>query len=86
MISQCPKCQYERQVWDNKTHPEVCPQCGIVYRKWLAKQAAEEAATSASSTSSSNRSSPHEQGAKTQQQAEYCQPKTKNRLLDFFSH
>jgi transcription initiation factor TFIIIB Brf1 subunit/transcription initiation factor TFIIB len=39
MITQCPKCHYARQAWDNKNHPEICPSCGIVYRKWLANQA-----------------------------------------------
>ena len=35
----CPKCRYQRQAIDHGIHPDICPNCGIVYSKWLAKQA-----------------------------------------------
>jgi hypothetical protein len=35
----CPKCQHRRLPSDKHVHPEICPSCGIVYGKWLAKQA-----------------------------------------------
>jgi len=34
----CPKCHYQRQAIDQSVHPDICPRCGIVYSKWLAKQ------------------------------------------------
>ena len=34
----CPKCQYKRLASDSHVHSDVCPACGIVYSKWLAKQ------------------------------------------------
>lgn len=36
----CPKCRYQRQAIDQSVHPDICPNCGIVYSKWLAKQSA----------------------------------------------
>lgn len=42
---QCPKCHYQRQAIDDFIHPDVCPQCGIVYAKALAQQAEAEAGT-----------------------------------------
>ncbi len=36
----CPKCHYQRQTIDQSVHVDICPQCGIVYSKWLAKQSA----------------------------------------------
>ena len=41
-ITQCPKCHYQRREIDTLAHPEICPACGIVYHKWLAKQKASE--------------------------------------------
>lgn len=34
----CPKCRYQRQSIDHTIHPDVCPNCGIVYSKFMAKQ------------------------------------------------
>jgi hypothetical protein len=38
----CPKCRYQRQAIDHSVHADICPNCGIVYSKWLAKQSIEE--------------------------------------------
>jgi len=35
---QCPKCQYVRSAQDNQVNADICPACGIVYKKWLAHQ------------------------------------------------
>ena len=34
----CPKCQYQRATSDSQVHSDICPSCGIVYSRWLAKQ------------------------------------------------
>jgi hypothetical protein len=34
----CPKCRYQRQSIDHTIHPDICPHCGIVYSKFIAKQ------------------------------------------------
>lgn len=34
-MAQCPKCLYVRQSIDTQIHPDICPACGIVYKKWL---------------------------------------------------
>ncbi len=34
----CPKCRYQRQSIDHNIHADVCPNCGIVYSKFIAKQ------------------------------------------------
>ncbi len=34
----CPKCRYQRQPIDHNIHPDVCPHCGIVYSKFIARQ------------------------------------------------
>jgi len=34
----CPKCRYQRQAADVNLHADICPACGIVYSKWLARQ------------------------------------------------
>ena len=41
----CPKCRYQRQTMDHNIHADICPNCGIVYSKWLAKQSVENTAT-----------------------------------------
>lgn len=38
MITICPKCNYQRQSIDHTIHADVCPSCGIVYSKFIAKQ------------------------------------------------
>lgn len=38
----CPKCRYQRQTIDQTVHADICPSCGIVYSKWLAKQSIED--------------------------------------------
>ena len=37
MYTTCPKCQYERQTTD-KTDPDSCPGCGIIFSKWMKQQ------------------------------------------------
>jgi len=37
----CPKCRYHRQSIDHTIHADVCPSCGIVYSKFIAKQTQE---------------------------------------------
>ena len=37
-ISACPKCHYRRQAHDVQVHPDICPHCGIVYSKFIARQ------------------------------------------------
>ena len=39
MIITCPKCHYQRQTVDTQVNAAICPACGIVYEKWLARQA-----------------------------------------------
>lgn len=34
----CPKCRYQRQQTDQSVHEGICPNCGIVYQKWLDRQ------------------------------------------------
>ena len=34
----CPKCRYQRQAIDRNIHADVCPNCGIVYSKFIARQ------------------------------------------------
>lgn len=38
-ITSCPKCNYQRQAHDAQVHPDICPRCGIAYRKFMARQA-----------------------------------------------
>lgn len=44
MVSICPKCRYQRQSIDHNIHPDICPSCGIVYSKFIAKQEQENLA------------------------------------------
>jgi len=37
----CPKCRYQRQSIDHNIHPDICPGCGIVYSKFIAKHTQE---------------------------------------------
>lgn len=46
----CPKCRYQRQTIDQTVHADICPNCGIVYSKWLEKEAAAESAIEAETT------------------------------------
>ena len=34
----CPKCNYQRQPHDASVHTDICPSCGIVYSKFIARQ------------------------------------------------
>jgi hypothetical protein len=34
-VMKCPKCQYKRTEKDNYVMAEICPGCGIVYKKWI---------------------------------------------------
>lgn len=40
----CPKCRYQRQAIDHNIHPDICPSCGIVYSKFIAKNSQENIA------------------------------------------
>lgn len=40
-ITSCPKCKYHRQTQDEQIHPDICPRCGIVYSKFIARQEAQ---------------------------------------------
>lgn len=37
-MTSCPKCHYTRRAIDDQVNPAICPACGIVYDKWIAKQ------------------------------------------------
>lgn len=39
-MTECPKCHYQRAAIDAQINPDICPACGIVYSKWLARQQA----------------------------------------------
>lgn len=43
---QCPKCGYLRREQDSHVMAGVCPQCGIAYAKWLARQSQIDAGAS----------------------------------------
>ena len=40
-ITICPKCRYQRQTIDQTLHADICPNCGIVYSKFIARQTQE---------------------------------------------
>lgn len=40
-ITICPKCRYQRQTIDHNIHPDICPNCGIVYSKFIVKHTQE---------------------------------------------
>lgn len=40
-ITLCPKCRYQRQPIDHNIHADICPGCGIVYSKFIAKHTQE---------------------------------------------
>jgi hypothetical protein len=40
-INICPKCRYQRQTIDQNIHADICPNCGIVYSKFIARQTRE---------------------------------------------
>lgn len=40
-ITICPKCRYQRQTIDQNIHPDICPNCSIVYSKFIAKHTQE---------------------------------------------
>jgi len=35
---ECPKCHYQRRAIDAQVNADICPACGIVYAKWIARQ------------------------------------------------
>jgi hypothetical protein len=41
-MNECPKCHYTRTPIDQQVNLEICPSCGIVYRKWIAQHQAPE--------------------------------------------
>lgn len=49
-INVCPKCRYQRQVIDHAIHPDICPSCGIVYSKFIAKHTQENIPDESEST------------------------------------
>jgi hypothetical protein len=36
-MTECPKCHYIRRPDDQEQHAEICPACGIMYKKWIAR-------------------------------------------------
>lgn len=42
IVTTCPKCHYQRAAIDAQMNPDICPSCGIVYAKWIARQQATE--------------------------------------------
>ena len=52
MINICPKCQYVRSAIDAQVNEHICPACGIVYTKWLARQQPTEIPASTNSIDS----------------------------------
>jgi hypothetical protein len=49
-MTKCPKCHYQRRPLDAQLNPDICPACGIVYSKWVARHQQAETATSVIST------------------------------------
>jgi hypothetical protein len=43
-MNECPKCHYIRQAIDTQINAAICPACGIVYAKWLARHTESPAA------------------------------------------
>lgn len=43
MTNVCPKCHYLRRAIDAQVHEDLCPACGIVYSKWVARHQPVEA-------------------------------------------
>ena len=39
-MQQCPSCQHELTMKEQIDHPDSCPNCGIYFEKFLAKQSA----------------------------------------------
>ena len=39
-MTECPKCHYQRVAIDAQINPDICPSCGIVYAKWIARHQA----------------------------------------------
>lgn len=40
MMIECPKCHYQRRAIDSHINADICPSCGIVYSKWVARHQA----------------------------------------------
>lgn len=36
-MTECPKCHYQRSAIDSQVNADICPACGIVYSKWIAR-------------------------------------------------
>lgn len=41
MLKHCPRCGYERQVYDTHVMQGICPECGIAIQKWLRREETE---------------------------------------------
>lgn len=52
MYKKCPKCQYRRQEGD-KTSEDECPECGLIFSKWLRNLVEEDELGEVQSSSSS---------------------------------
>ena len=42
-MTECPKCHYQRRAIDAQVNSDICPACGIVYAKWIARHQPPEA-------------------------------------------
>jgi hypothetical protein len=42
-MTECPKCHYQRRAIDAQVNSDICPACGIVYAKWIARHQTPEA-------------------------------------------
>lgn len=49
-MAECPKCYYQRRAIDAQVNSEVCPACGIVYAKWMARHQTSEVTPSITNT------------------------------------
>lgn len=44
-MTECPKCHYQRRAIDAQVNSDICPACGIVYAKWVARHQTSESDT-----------------------------------------
>ena len=63
----CPKCQYERKAIDAQVMAEICPSCGIVYQKWLARQGLASDTTQANQFNQGDQANQFSQGDQANQ-------------------
>jgi len=44
-MTECPKCHYQRRTIDAQVNSDICPACGTVYAKWIARHQTAETDT-----------------------------------------